>query len=141
MRQQLDVALIRERLLASLSTAFAILALILAATGLYGVMSYNVARRTRDIGIRMALGATRVTMIRHILWQVLILSFVGIVVGIGLTLASTRVVGSFLYGLAPNDPLTITAVTATLLLTILLAGYLPARRAAGLDPVQALKVE
>jgi len=141
MEQQVDVTLTRERLLARLSTAFAILALLLATTGLYGVMSYNVARHRRDIGIRMALGATRAALMRSVLRDVLVSSLAGIAVGSVLTYASTRVVASFLFGLAPNDPATLIAVGALLLGTILVAGYLPARQAAALDPMRTLRAD
>jgi ABC-type antimicrobial peptide transport system permease subunit len=141
MEQQMAVTLTRERLLAHLSTAFAILALLLATTGLYGVMSYNMARRRRDIGIRMALGATRAALVRHVLRDVLVLSLAGIAAGSVLTFASTRVVASFLFGVGPNDPVTLSAVAALLLGTILAAGYLPARQAAALDPMRTLRVD
>jgi predicted permease len=141
MEQQMAVTLTRERLLAHLSTAFAILALLLATTGLYGVMSYNMARRRRDIGIRMALGATRAALVRHVLRDVLVLSLAGIAAGSVLTFASTRVVASFLFGVGPNDPVTLSAVATLLLGTILAAGYLPARQAAALDPMRTLRVD
>jgi predicted lysophospholipase L1 biosynthesis ABC-type transport system permease subunit len=141
MQQQLDVAHVRERLLARMSAAFGLLALILATTGLYGVMSYHVARRSREIGIRMALGATRWMTMEHILRDVMIMAVAGIAAGTAVTLASTRVVASFLFGVSPHDPLTLAAVAAILLGTILLAGCVPARQAARLDPVRTLKAE
>ena len=104
-------------------------------------MSYNVARHRRDIGIRMALGATRAALMRSVLRDVLVSSLAGIAAESVLTYASTRVVASFLFGLAPNDPATLIAVGALLLGTILVAGYLPARQAAALDPMRTLRAE
>jgi len=141
MRQQLDAALIRERLLASLSTGFGLLALLLAFVGLYGVMSYRVARRGREIGVRMALGATRGLVLRQIVRETMKLAAVGIAFGLAAALAATSVVSSFLFGLSPHDPAMFAAVVAMLMVTALVAGFFPARRAASIDPMRALRAE
>jgi len=114
---------------------------LLACVGLYGVMSYGVARRTNEIGIRMALGAQGRSVLWLVLREALLLVVIGLVVGVLASLAVTKTAASLLYELKPNDPLTI--VLATLLLTAVavLAGYLPARRAARVDPMVALRDE
>ena len=141
MQEQMDASLMRERLLATLSTAFVVVALFLAAIGLYGVMAYGVARRVREIGIRIALGATR----RMVLWQVLRrtlgLTAMGIVIGLVAAFQTTRLVSSFLFGLTDRDPLTYAASAGVLLAAALLAGYVPARRATRIDPLVALRSE
>jgi predicted permease len=141
MHEQLDVALVRERLLAGLSTGFALLALILASVGLYGVVSYGVARRMREIGIRMAVGARGVVVLAQILRETLVVAIVGIAAGVAATLYGAKVLSSFLFGLSANDPGTLIAVAAVLLATALAAGYLPARRAARVDPIRVLRAD
>jgi hypothetical protein len=137
--QLMDQALVQERLLAQLSGFFSLLALLLVGIGLYGVMSYDVARRTNEIGVRMALGAQRVDVVRLMIRETMSLVVVGLLAGLGAALAATRLIGSLLYGLAPNDALTI-GLAGLLLLTVAgLAGYLPARRAARVDPIVALR--
>jgi putative ABC transport system permease protein len=138
---QIEESLVRERLLATLSGFFGGLALLLATIGLYGVMSYNVARRRNEIGIRMALGAERSRVLRMVLREVGVLVFIGLGLGFGVALGTTRFVGSFLYGLAPNDPWVLASAGGTLALVALIAGYLPARRASRLDPMTALREE
>ncbi len=138
---KLHSSLSRERLLAMLSGFFGALALLLAAIGLYGVISYNVARRRNEIGIRMALGAEQARVLRMVLGEVAFLIAIGIAVGLGVALATTRFVASFLYGLKANDPLTLVLAGAVLAGVSLLAGYLPARRASLLDPMAALREE
>src|SRR5262249_20823764 len=120
---------------------FGFLALLLASIGLYGVMAYSVAHRTNEIGIRMALGARPGSVLRLVLGESLILVALGLVVGTPAALACGRSVSSQLYGLDANDPLTITASAAALLAVALAAVYLPARRAALLDPLAALRQE
>jgi ABC-type antimicrobial peptide transport system permease subunit len=141
MEQQLDAALVRERLLASMSTGFGLLALLLAALGLYGVMSYNVARRVRESGIRIALGATPSRMMWHILREVLVVSLIGVAIGLVATLASSRIIAAILFGLSPHDPTNLAAVATLLLVTTLAAGYVPARRAATVEPIRALRAD
>ena len=138
---QVDESLARERLLATLSGFFGALALLLAMIGLYGVMSYNVARRRNEIGIRMALGAGQSRVLRMVLREVAILIGIGLAIGLGAAIATTRFVESFLYGLKPNDPWTLSLAAAVLALVAALAGFLPARRASHLDPMTALREE
>jgi predicted permease len=139
MEQQVNASLIRERLVASLSIAFALLALVLVAVGLYGVMSYSVSRRGREIGIRMALGARRGNVLWQVLRQTLVVSVIGILIGVGVVLVSARYVSTLLFGLSERDPLTLASVALMLLCTAMIAGFFPARRAASLDPVTAIK--
>jgi len=124
-----------------LLTLFGGLALLLAAGGIYGVLAYSVTQRQREIGIRMALGAQPHTVVSLMIGQGLRLALVGAVIGIAAALALTRVVRSLLYAVTPTDPLTFAAVTVLLLLVALLACWLPARRAARVDPVVALRSE
>ena len=139
MEQQIDATLIPERLLAKLSTAFALGALLLACVGLYGVMSYNVARRAREIGIRIALGAIPRVVLWRVLRETLTVSIAGIAAGLLLALAATRTVSTFLFGLSPYDPATLASTTILLLIIALAAGFVPARRAAAVDPVTVLR--
>jgi predicted permease len=141
MEEQVDARLVPERVLATLSTGFGVLALLLSCIGLYGVVSYDVARRAREIGIRIALGAQRSMVLRHTMTDTLRICVAGVVIGLAVALAATRVVSTFLFGLSPRDPLTLLSATAVLVVTALLAGYLPARRAATTDPVRALRME
>jgi putative ABC transport system permease protein len=138
---QIEESLVRERLLATLSGFFGGLALLLAIIGLYGVMSYKVARRRNEIGIRMALGAEQSRVLRMVLGEVGVLVFIGLAIGIAAALATTRFVQSFLYGLTPNDPWVLSSAAAVLALVAVVAGYLPARRASRLDPMTALREE
>jgi predicted permease len=139
--QLIDQALVQERMLAKLSSFFSLLALLLACIGLYGVMAYDVARRTREIGIRMALGAQRRAVVGLIMNQTMLLVIVGVVIGFGAALISTRWLKSLLFGLTPNDPLTIVLASLLLVMVAGLAGYLPARKAAQVDPLSALRHE
>jgi predicted permease len=141
MQQQLDAALVRERLLASLSSGFGLLSLLLAFVGLYGVMSYRVARRVREIGIRMALGATNSAVLRRVLREALGVASTGIAIGLVAALATTKVVSAFLFGLSARDPVMFAVVAALLFATALVAGLIPARRAARVDPMWALRSE
>ena len=138
---QMDQSLIRERLVASLSAAFGALATVLAVVGLYGVMAYSVTRRGREIAIRMALGAERASVLWLVMKEVLVLVAAGTAVGLPAAWALARLVEAQLYGVAGRDPLTVAGATATLVLAALAAGYLPARRAAGVDPMRALRDE
>jgi len=138
---QMDQSLIRERLVASLSAAFGVLATVLAVVGLYGVMAYSVARRGREIAIRMALGAVRGSVLWLVMKEVLVLVAAGTALGLPAAWALARLVEAQLYGVAGRDPLTVAGATATLALVALAAGYLPARRAASVDPMRALRDE
>jgi predicted permease len=125
----------------SLLGAFAVLALVLAGVGIHGVTSYAVARRTREIGVRMALGARARDVLRLVLGQGLLLAVAGLVAGVAGALALRRLIAGMLYGVAPSDPLTLAGVAAVLFAVALLACYAPARRAAGVDPAEALRCE
>jgi predicted permease len=139
--RQLNESLAQDRLVATLSGLFGVLAALLAAIGLYGVMAYAIARRTREIGIRMALGAQPVS-IRWLVWrETLRLVGMGLIIGLSATLAVTRLISSLLFGLTPTDPLTIVLASLLMLAVAALAGYLPARRAARVDPLTALRYE
>jgi putative ABC transport system permease protein len=138
---QLDESLGRERLLATLSGFFGALALALAAIGLYGVMSYNVARRRNEIGIRMALGAEQSRVLRMVVGEVAILIVAGLALGLAGAVSGTHLLASFLYGVEPNDPATLAGACLILAAAAVVAGFLPARRAANLDPMTALREE
>ena len=141
MEQTVDEALFNERMLALLSGSFGLLATVLAAIGLYGVMSYTVSRRTREIGIRIALGAERVAVVWMVLREVAFLTIVGIAVGVPGALGLSRFVRSQLFGIEPSDPMTLTIAAVSLAVVALFAGYIPARRAASVQPVLALRYE
>jgi predicted permease len=134
-------SLVQQKLTARLGAFFALLALALACIGLYGVLSYAVARRTQEIGIRMALGAQRGTVVWLVLREALVLVILGAGLGLAAALAATRTASTLLFGLQPNDPLTIAGATLLLIGIASLAGYLPARRAANVDPMVALRDE
>ena len=139
MEQTIDEAVFTERMLAILSAAFGLLATLLAGIGLYGLLSYTVARRTREIGIRLALGAERGTVLRLVLGEGTRLIVVGLALGLPVALGFGRLVESQLFGLAPTDPLTL-ALAAILLAAVgAAAAYLPARRAAAVEPIRALR--
>jgi predicted permease len=131
----------RQRLFATLSSFFGLLALALVSIGLYGVMSYTVARRTHEIGIRMALGAQRGAVLRLILRETLLLVVAGLLIGLAAALWAARLIASLLFGLAATDPLTIALAALLLVAVAVLAGWLPARRAARVDPLLALRHE
>ena len=139
--RQLDDSLITERMIASLSTALTILAVALAVLGLYGVMAYMVAQRTREIGIRVALGAESGRVIWLVMREALVLILGGIALAIPLTLALSRFVKSELYGIQPTDPISIGAAALLLSAVSLVAGFVPARRAASTDLLEVLRDE
>jgi ABC-type antimicrobial peptide transport system permease subunit len=127
--------------LARLCTVFALLALTIACVGLYGTVSYNVARRTSEIGIRMALGAQRGRLVWLVLREVLMLAGIGVAVSVPTALTASKLVESFLFGVKRNDPWALAIAVATLFAAALVAGYLPARRASSIDPMVALRNE
>jgi len=137
----IDQTINQEIAFADLCSGFAILALAIACVGLYGTVSYNVARRTGEIGIRMALGAQRASVVRMVLREVLVLTAAGLALGMATALVTSKFVASFLYGMKPNDPLVLTLAVITLLGAALLAGYVPARKASRIDPMIALRFE
>jgi predicted permease len=134
-------SLTQQTLVARLASFFGLLALLLACIGLYGVLSYGVARRTNEIGIRMALGARNRSVLWLVLREALLLVVIGLVIGVFASLALTKTAASLLYELKPNDPLTIALATLLLATVAAVAGYLPARRAARVDPMTALREE
>ncbi len=141
LEEQINGTLIQERLVAKLLGFFGLLALVLACVGLYGVMSYGVVRRTSEIGIRMALGARRTDVTSMVLRETLVLVIAGVALGVPAALASTHLLRSLLFGLTPTDPVTIGAMSVLMLAIAVLAGYVPARRAANVDPMVALRYE
>ena len=138
---QIDQSLLNDRLIATLSTAFGVLATLLAVIGLYGVMAFTVARRTREIGVRMALGAVQGDVVWLVMREVLVLVGTGVALGLVAAWGLSRVVSSQLYGMTANDPVTIVGAAAILGVVALLAGYIPARRATRVNPVLALRYE
>jgi ABC-type antimicrobial peptide transport system permease subunit len=139
--QLVEDSALHKRLVAQLSTFFGVLAAFLACIGIYGVMSYGIARRTNEFGIRIALGAER----RHVLWVVLQetlwLALAGVSIGLVLALAFSRLVESLLFGVKPHDPSAIGLAMLAMIAVALFAGYLPARRATKIDPMVALRYE
>jgi len=138
---EIDESLIQERLVTWLSSAFGMLASLLTALGLYGVLTFTVARRTREIGIRVALGAQRRDVFRLVMFRGVVLVGVGVLAGLGASVAFGRLIGSLLFGVEPSSPLTLAIVSLGLVAVALLACYLPARRATKVDPLEALRYE
>lgn len=141
MEEQLNKSLMTERLMSALSSSFGLLAMFLASLGLYGVISFTVAQRAREIGIRMALGATRSSVLGMVVLESLSLVILGISAGIPLALIATRWASSWLFGVTATDPLTIGAATLLLVAVGVTAGFLPARRASRVDPMETLRHE
>ena len=138
---EIDRTISREIMFAKLCTGFAVLALLMACVGLYGTMSYNVARQIGEIGIRMALGAQRGVVVWMVLRRVLLLAAVGLAISVPAALAASRLVKSFLFETQPNDPGTLALAGVALLSAAIFAGYAPARRASRIDPLAALRHE
>jgi predicted permease len=142
MQEQVKLTTTNERIFAQLTSGFGVLALVLASIGIYGIMAYTVARRTGEIGIRMALGARAGQVLTMVLREVSWMALAGgVAVGVGAAVALGRLVSSMLYGLKASDPLTLAGIGGLLMMIALLAGLGPARRAARIDPVQALRHE
>ena len=141
LERQIDRSLLVERFVATLSTAFGVVATLLAVIGLYGVMAYTVERRTREIGVRMALGAVQGDVVWLVMREVLALVGTGVAIGLAAAWGLNRAVGSVLYGVRATDPLTIAGACAVLAAVALAAGYVPARRATRVNPVLALRYE
>jgi ABC-type antimicrobial peptide transport system permease subunit len=140
-REQLELSLFPSRIAAWTLGGFGLLALLLAAIGIYGIVSYGAAQRTREIGVRMALGAKQKDVLGLVLWDGLIATGAGLAVGLLLAAATTRVIAGFLYGVGATDPLTFIGVPLVLGLVAFVASYIPARRATKLDPLVALRYE
>jgi ABC-type antimicrobial peptide transport system permease subunit len=138
---QFDEAILFERLTARLSIFFGLLAVVLVATGLYGTIAYGVTRRTSEVGIRMALGAERHQVLWMVLREGLQICLLGILIGLPVALASTRLLRSLLYGLTPNDPLSIGSAAIGILVVTAIACVIPAQRAASISPTLALRNE
>ena len=139
--QQVRASLRNSEIGAILAAGFGILALVLASIGLYGVMAFAVSQRTQEIGIRMALGATAGDMLRMVVRQALRVSLAGAAAGIVITMGVSRLLTRFLYGVSPSDPLTYVVISVLLTGVGLLSSYIPARRAARVDPIAALRDE
>jgi ABC-type antimicrobial peptide transport system permease subunit len=139
--KQMEESLVTERLVATLSAGFGLLATLLASIGLYGVMAHMVAQRTREIGVRMALGAARKDVIWLVMKEVLLLVGIGIGLGLPAAWGLTRLVKSQLYGIQPNDAATLALAVAGIAGIAILSGYVPARRATMVDPMRALRWE
>jgi putative ABC transport system permease protein len=130
-----------QRFNMSLLGLFAALGIVLAAVGIYGVMAYGVSQRTHEIGLRMALGAQRRDVMKMVVWRGLALAGAGVAIGLGASYALTRLMKTLLFGVSATDPLTFTVIALSLGLIALLAGWIPARRAAKVDPMIALRCE
>jgi ABC-type antimicrobial peptide transport system permease subunit len=137
----IDSTISNEIIIAKLSSFFGILALVLASIGLYGVMSYTIAGRTRELGVRIALGAQRADVLRMVLKEAMLLVLIGIAIGVPASFISSRVISSMLYGLKPHDPIAMVIVIALLAAVGAFAGFIPARRATKVDPIVALRYE
>jgi ABC-type antimicrobial peptide transport system permease subunit len=141
LEEQVERSLITERMIATLSSAFGSVATLLALIGLYGVMTFTVARRAREIGIRISLGAQGRNVLRMMMGEVVLVMLSGIAIAIPAYTVLARFIRSQLYGIEPGDPIHIAAAALFLLLIGLIAGYIPARRALRVDPINVLRYE
>ncbi len=139
--EQIGVSLLPLRVAATVGGTLGLVGVVLAAIGIFGIVNYSVSQRTREIGIRMALGARTSDVLSMVLRQGLWLALVGVVIGLGISFALTRALGSLLYGVGATDPLIFIGTTLALLAVALIAGYQPARRATKVDPLEALRYE
>jgi ABC-type antimicrobial peptide transport system permease subunit len=139
--QQVAMSLVRERMLALLATFFSVLALLLACIGLYGMMAYRVVRRTREIGIRMAVGARQQSVVWMMVRETLLLVAAGSALGTLVSLGVNQFIAAQLFGVTPRDPAAIAVALVVLGCVTLVAGYVPARHASRIDPVKALRAE
>lgn len=137
----IDASVSQQRFRTFLIGLFAVMALVLAATGIFGVISYSVSRRTNEIGVRVALGASRGAVVRMVLRETLILAVAGLAVGLPSALAASHLIGHLLFGVSANDPVTLAVVALILAGVAAVAGYVPARRAMRVDPLIALRYE
>jgi ABC-type antimicrobial peptide transport system permease subunit len=138
---QIDQTVGQERTFAMLCTCFAVLAVLIACVGLYGTMAYSVARRTNELGLRMALGAQRPRLVWMVMREVLAMAAVGLAIGLPIAFATTKFVKAFLFGMKPNDPWALAGAAVLLLIAAAIAGYGPAYRASRVDPWNALRDE
>ena len=138
---EVEDSTLNQSLVAQLSAFFGLLAVFLVCIGIYGLMSYAIARRTNEIGVRMALGAGRSSIVWLIMREILVLIATGIVIGVPLALAGNRLISRMLYGLSPADPASLLAAIVLLIAIAALAGYLPARKASLVEPTEALRYE
>jgi ABC-type antimicrobial peptide transport system permease subunit len=141
MQDVISASLAQQRFTMMLLACFGLISLVMGGAGLYGVMSYAVARRTKEIGVRMAIGAQRGDILRMVLREAGLLVGLGLVAGLAVSLAGAQLLRSLLFGIAPRDPLTLVAMCGVLLLTGLFAAWWPASRAAATEPMQALRME
>jgi putative ABC transport system permease protein len=141
MEQLISTSVAQPRFTMLLLTIFATVALILGAVGIYGVIAYTVSQRTQEIGVRMALGASKEDVLRLVVRQGATLALIGVTIGLAAALATTRVLKNMLYGVSTTDAATFVIVPLVLMAVALLASYIPARRAARVDPMSALRAE
>jgi putative ABC transport system permease protein len=139
LRQETSIVLFPQRVAAMVTGALGAVGLLLAAIGLYGVIAYSVGRRTREIGVRVALGAQRGDVLGMVVSEGMRLAITGVAIGVVLAAAATRLIAAFLFNVSPMDALTFTAMAALFIVVALVASYLPARRAAATDPLTALR--
>jgi putative ABC transport system permease protein len=141
MQEIVDRSLAQRRLTTSLMVGFGGIALLLAAVGIYGVVGYGVTQRLREFGIRVALGATRRDVTRLVVWEGMSMAFAGSIVGLLLAVAAAGVMSNLVFGVAPRDVGSLIAATSVLTLVTIVASYIPARRAASVDPAMSLRAE